>query len=77
MPARVIDAGDDPQSASMLGPFAGQQSDGLRDVVATLAAHTRWCLSPAIIEDEKNPEIDFASLGEIRRRCFMASRISW
>ena len=32
---RVIDAGDDPQSASMLGPFAGQQSDGLRDVVAT------------------------------------------
>jgi type IV secretion system protein VirD4 len=61
---RVIDAGDDPQSASMLGPFAGQQSDGARDVVATLAAHTRWSLSPAIIEDEKNPEIDFAALGE-------------
>jgi type IV secretion system protein VirD4 len=61
---RVIDAGDDPQSASMLGPFAGQQSDGLRDVVATLAAHTRWGLSPAIIADEKNPEIDLAGLGE-------------
>lgn len=61
---RVIDAGDDPQSASMLGPFAGKQSDGLRDVVATLAAHTRWCLSPSIIEDEKDPQIDFASLGE-------------
>jgi type IV secretory pathway TraG/TraD family ATPase VirD4 len=61
---RVIDAGDDPQSASMLGPFAGQQSDGLRDVVATLAAHTRWCLSPKIIEDEKDPQIDLATLGE-------------
>jgi type IV secretion system protein VirD4 len=61
---RVIDAGDDPQSASMLGPFAGQQSDGLRDVVATLAAHTRWSLSPAIIEDEKDPQIDLATLGE-------------
>jgi hypothetical protein len=61
---RVIDAGDDPQSASMLGPFAGQQSDGLRDVVATLAAHTRWGLSPAIIADEKDPQIDLASLGE-------------
>ena len=35
-----------------------------RDVVATAAAHTRWCLSQAIIEDEKDPEIDFASLGE-------------
>ena len=61
---RIIDAGDDPQSASMLGPFAGQESDGLRDVVATAAAHTRWCLSQAIIDDEKDPEIDFASLGE-------------
>jgi len=61
---RVIDEGSDPQSASMLGPFATQQTDGLRDVVATLAAHTRWCLSPAIIEDEKDPQIDFASLGE-------------
>jgi type IV secretion system protein VirD4 len=61
---RVIDEGSDAQSASMLGPFAGQQSDGLRDVVATLAAHTRWCLSPAIIADEENPEIDFATLGE-------------
>jgi type IV secretory pathway TraG/TraD family ATPase VirD4 len=61
---RVIDAGDDPQSASMLGPFAGQQSDGMRDVVATAAAHTRWCLSPAIIADEKDPKIDLASLGE-------------
>lgn len=61
---RVIDAGGDPQSASMLGPFAGQQSDGIRDVVATAAAHTRWCLSQAIIDDEKNPGIDFAGLGE-------------
>jgi type IV secretory pathway TraG/TraD family ATPase VirD4 len=67
---RVIDEGSDPQSASMLGPFAGQQSDGLRDVVATFAAHTRWCLSPAIIEDEKDPEIDFASMGEIPTSLF-------
>jgi type IV secretory pathway TraG/TraD family ATPase VirD4 len=67
---RVIDARDDPQSASMLGPFAGQQSDGLRDVVATLAGHTRWCLSPAIIEDEKDPTIDFASLGEVPTTLF-------
>jgi type IV secretory pathway TraG/TraD family ATPase VirD4 len=61
---RVIDEGCDLQSASMLGPFAGQQSDGLRDVVATAAAHTRWCLSQAIIDDEKDPGIDFAALGE-------------
>jgi type IV secretory pathway TraG/TraD family ATPase VirD4 len=61
---RVIDAGDDPQSASLLGAFAGQLSDGMRDVVATAGAHTRWCLSPAIIADEKDPEIDLASLGE-------------
>jgi type IV secretion system protein VirD4 len=67
---RVIDEGSDPQSASMLGPFAGQQSDGLRDVVATLAGHTRWCLSPAIIEDEKDPEIDLASLGEVPTTLF-------
>ena len=67
---RVIDAGDDLQSASMLGPFAGQQSDGLRDVVATAAAHTRWCLSQAIIDDEKDPEIDFASLGEVPTTLF-------
>jgi type IV secretory pathway TraG/TraD family ATPase VirD4 len=67
---RVIDEGSDPQSASMLGPFAGGQSDGLRDVVATLGAHTRWCLSPAIIEDEKNPQIDLASLGEVPTSLF-------
>ena len=67
---RVIEAGDDPQSASMLGPFAGKNSDGLRDVVATLASYTRWCLSPAIIADEKDPEIDFASLGEIPTTLF-------
>jgi type IV secretion system protein VirD4 len=61
---RVIDAGTDLQSASMLGPFAGKDSDGLRDVVATAAAHTRWCLSQAIIDDEKDPKIDPAALGE-------------
>ena len=61
---RIIDAGDDLQSASMLGPFAGQASDGIRDVVATAAAHTRWCLSQAIIDDEKDPTINFAALGE-------------
>src|SRR5271156_4032645 len=61
---RVIDAGNDLQSASMLGPFAGKESDGLRDVVATAAGHTRWCLSQAIVDDEKDPEIDLAGLGE-------------
>ena len=67
---RVIDKGDDPQSASMLGPFAGAQTDGLRDVVATLAAHTRCWLSPAIIADEKDPEIDLAGLGEVPTTLF-------
>ena len=58
-------------------PFAGQQSDGLRDVVATLAAHTRWSLSPAIIEDEKNPEIDFAALGETPTTLFYGVPHRW
>ena len=35
-----------------------------------LAAHTRWCLSQAIIDDEKDPEIDFASLGEVPTTLF-------
>lgn len=61
---RVIDEGSDHPAASMLGPFAGQQSDGIRDVVATLAAHTRWNLSQAIVDDEKDPQIDLAALGE-------------
>jgi len=62
---RIIDEGDDPQSISMLGGFAGQHSDGLRDVIATGAAHTRWTLSNAIAEEENNPLIDFAQLGEV------------
>lgn len=61
---KLIDEGD-PQINSMLGGFAGEeQSDGIRDVIATAAAHTRWCLSHAIAADEKNPRIDFARLGE-------------
>lgn len=61
---KLIDEGD-PQINSLLGGFAAEeQSDGIRDVIATAAAHTRWCLSHAIAADEKNPRIDFARLGE-------------
>jgi type IV secretion system protein VirD4 len=55
----------DAQISSMLGGFAGKQSDGIRDVIATFAAETRWSLSSALIADEKNPSIDFARLGEV------------
>jgi type IV secretion system protein VirD4 len=61
---RIIDEYKDEQINSMLGGFAGEQSDGMRDVVATFAANTRWMLSRAIIEDEKDPQIDFARLGQ-------------
>ncbi len=61
---KLIDEGD-PQINSMLGGFAAEeQSDGLRDVIATAAAYSRWCLSHAIAADEKDPRIDFARLGE-------------
>ena len=60
---RLIDEGD-PQICSLLGAFAGKQSDGIRDVIATLAAHTRWNLSKAIADDEKAPRIDLAQLGK-------------
>jgi type IV secretion system protein VirD4 len=60
---RLVDDGDE-QINSMLGGFAGEHSNGIRDVIATSAAHTRWCLSGAIIADEKTPEIDFGRLGE-------------
>ena len=60
---RLIDEGD-PQICSLLGAFAGKQSDGIRDVIATTAAYTRWMLSKAIEEDEKSPRIDLAQLGK-------------
>ena len=67
---KLIDEGD-PQISSMLGGFAGeQQSDGIRDVIATSAAYTRWCLSNAIGADEKDPRIDFARLGEVPTTLF-------
>jgi type IV secretion system protein VirD4 len=66
---RLVDDGDE-QINSMLGGFAGEHSNGIRDVIATSAAHTRWCLSGAIIADEKNPRIDFARLGEVPSTLF-------
>ena len=66
---KLIGEGDD-QVNSMLGGFAGEQSDGIRDVIATAAAHTRWCLSNAIVADEKDPRIDFARLGEVPMTLF-------
>ena len=65
----LVDEGDE-QINSMLGGFAGEYSNGIRDVIATSAAHTRWCLSGAIIADEKNPRIDFARLGEVPSTLF-------
>jgi type IV secretion system protein VirD4 len=61
---RLIDQYGDDQINSLLGGFAGEHSDGTRDVVATVAAETRWCLSPAIIADERDPDIDFSQLGQ-------------
>jgi type IV secretion system protein VirD4 len=67
---KLIDDGD-PQINSMLGTFASEeQSDGIRDVIATSAAYTRWCLSHAIAADEKDPRIDFARLGEVPMSLF-------
>lgn len=63
---RIIDEENDEQINSLLGDFAAQQtSDGIRDVIATGAAYTRWLLSNAIAEDEKNPRIDFSKLGQV------------
>jgi type IV secretion system protein VirD4 len=65
----LLEEGDE-QINSMLGGFAGAPSNAIRDVVATTAAHTRWCLSNAIIQDEKNSRIDFAQLGEVPTTLF-------
>jgi type IV secretion system protein VirD4 len=65
----IIDQGDD-QKNSLLAAFAGKHSDGIRDVVATTAADTQWCLSKAIVEEEKAPGIDFSQLGEVPQTLF-------
>ncbi|HUC10547.1 MAG TPA: type IV secretory system conjugative DNA transfer family protein [Stellaceae bacterium] len=62
--ARIMAEGD-PQICSLLGDFAGEFSDGIRDVIATGAAYTRWVLSSAVAEDEKSPGIDLAQLGQV------------
>jgi type IV secretion system protein VirD4 len=61
---RMLTEGD-PQICSLIGGFAGKDTDAARDVVATGAAHTRWLLSTAITENEKAAQIDFAQLGQI------------
>jgi type IV secretory pathway TraG/TraD family ATPase VirD4 len=62
---RMMDEENDEQINSLLGGFAGEHSDGIRDVIATTAAHTRLFLSNVIAEDEKNPRIDFPKLGQV------------
>ena len=60
--ARRVMAGTDWQSQSLAGDFAGEATDGIRDVVATGAAHTKWALSSAIAENEKSALIDLAQI---------------
>jgi type IV secretory pathway TraG/TraD family ATPase VirD4 len=62
---RIMDEENDEQINSLLGGFAGEQSDGIRDVIATAAAYTRLFLSNVIASDEKNPRIDFTKFGQV------------
>jgi type IV secretory pathway TraG/TraD family ATPase VirD4 len=70
--ARVkrIMAEGDPQICSLLAIFDNAATDGIRDVIATGAAHTMWMLSDAFSQDERLGKIDLALLGQVPSSLF-------
>jgi type IV secretion system protein VirD4 len=61
---RIMAEGD-PQICSLLAIFDNAATDGIRDVIATGAAHTMLMLSDAFSQDERLGGIDLALLGQV------------